>query len=217
MGFKTVIAIISWGHKLFNWGNLGFAAGCPYRIITALLLISISSITYASCENFQEVFKFMRQRAYLLKDITANKYHTNPKQGVFNSDQELKILKNVISFAKKENLEKYSTMQFAQIQMDMSKQVEQYWLNKWFAHSQQAPKIGTYQSLDKLRQQLSDIDKQLYSAIAHAKNVKNQCSSRKIQDEFDESFKGSVEGIPSSPDFSNMVLHSILQVRVKVK
>jgi chorismate mutase-like protein len=180
-----------------------------------IILISFSFLTVsnlqAECLAFKPVFELMRKRAMLLKDVAANKYKL--KQNVFDASQELKVLQRVGSQAGNSGLEKYSLMQYAQLQMDLARHIEQYWLNSWQNNPQLAPKTGQYQDLAHLRQQIQVLDQQIYPHLAQSIKS-NTCTNIEVQDEFATSFK-LVQGIPVSPDFTKLMVNAILTIKLR--
>jgi len=146
----------------------------------------------------------------LLKDVAADKYVTH--KSAYDATQELKVLNNVDKLANSVGLDNYSVMLFAQIQMDMSKQIEEYWLDIWNKNPSLAPKPGQYKGLTVVRSQIQVIDKQLYPALA--KVPKNQCGTYNIQEEFKSGFS-QVQGIPTTPDFSMLMINSVLSIKAK--
>ena len=172
-------------------------------------------VAYADCSAFQPVLNLMQQRALLLKDVAANKYNAHPPQSVYDAKQELKVLNNLASNANKLGLDKNNLLQFAQLQMDFSKQVEEYWLSIWQANNALAPQTGSYKSLAEVRQQIQKIDGSLYPALALALNAKNKCNLSTLKNQFTTSFK-SIAGIPQNPDFSELLTSALLNITPKL-
>ncbi len=183
------------------------------KIMVISYFILIWGDIQAECLVFKPVFKLMNYRAILLKDVAANKYKN--QQSVFDAAQELKILQQVYTYAEELSIENYSLMQYAQIQMDLSKQIEQYWLNLWQSNPLLAPKDGQYKNLKYIRQQIQILDKQIYPSLARSIKL-NSCSNADIQGEFVANFR-AIKGIPIAPDFSRLMVNAILSIKLKVK
>lgn len=179
-------------------------------IFISFSLLTVSNLQ-AECLAFKPVFELMSKRANLLKDVAVNKYKL--KQNVFDASQELTVLQRVDSQAAKFGLEKYSLMQYTQLQMDLAKHIEQYWLNLWQNNPQLAPKAGQYQDLANLRQQIQVLDQQIYPNLAQTIKS-NACTNIEIQDEFVTRFK-LVKGIPVSPDFAKLMVNAILAIKLQ--
>ncbi len=182
-----------------------------------IMLLSSSLILWgeiqAQCLPFKPVFKLISQRASLLKDVAANKYKS--KQSVFDATQELKVLQRINASSSNLGLESYSLIQYAQLQMDLAKQIEQYWLDLWQSNPQLAPKAGQYQDLVSLRAQIQSLDQQIYPHLASAIKL-NYCSITAVEEEFMDSFS-LIKGIPTEPDFSKLMVNAILAIKLKHK
>ena len=168
------------------------------------------NLAYASCDKYQNVFKLMQQRATLLKDVAANKYVS--KSSPYDTKQELSVLTNVSQLADNLNLEKYSLLSFAQIQMDLSKQIEQFWLNSWQKSPESFPK--KYLDLATIREQIKLIDQQIYPGLKLALTNPNSCSEAQMQTQFNSIFTTQLDGIPSTPDYAKIMVNSIFNLKL---
>lgn len=181
--------------------------------LTKIMLISATIIMWsnlqAECLAFKASFDLMSRRAALLKGVAANKYQLG--HNIYDASQELNVLQQVDKLAVKLDVERYSLLQYAQLQMDMAKHIEQYWLNLWQSNPLLAPKANQYQDLAEVRQQIQALDQQIYPNLAQAIKS-NSCTSIEIQTEFATSFK-LVQGIPVAPDFSKLLVNSILAIK----
>lgn len=174
------------------------------KIVLSFIVMFVSIVCYADCTEYQALFNLMSHRADLLKDVAANKYCA--QQSVYDAKQELAVLNRVACVATDLNLDSENVMLFAQIQMDMSKQIEQNYLNLWQVKPELVPK--NYMSLVELRQKIGDIDQQLYFVLASLIKTKQFCSYPEQITEFKSSF-ASVEMMPQSVDFSHLILKSL--------
>lgn len=180
------------------------------RVIVLIICVTTSTVVQARCVVFKPAFNLMAQRANLLKDVAAYKYLTHKSS--YDAAQELKVLNNVDKIANDLGFDSYSLMQYAQIQMDMSKQIEEYWFNIWKNNPKLAPKPGQYKDLTLVREQIQAIDKQIYPALRKA--IENQCSVYDVQDMFKSNFE-QIKGIPITPDFSRLMVNGVLSIKAK--
>lgn len=172
-------------------------------IIIAAFMFNLG---YADCLAYKPVFELMAKRAMLLKDVAANKYKN--KQGVYNPEQELRVLKAAIIQAKKRHLDTTKVMEYSQIQMDMSKQIEAYWVELWQNNPKTFP--TKYQRLGVVRRQIKAIDEEIYSKIQLSVSI--TCSANEAQVVFNDSFN-EVSGIPEDPDFRQIMLSTVLAIK----
>ena len=181
------------------------------KIILISFFIMLLGNIQAECLAFKPVFELMGKRALLLQDVAANKYKRG--QSIFDASQELKVLQQLDNNAAKWGLDNYSLMQYAQLQMDLAKHIEQYWLNLWQSNPQLAPKAGQYQDLANLRQQIQVLDQKIYPNLAQSIQL-NTCINSEIQAEFAANFK-LIKGIPTTPDFSKLMVNAILTIKLQ--
>ncbi len=184
-----------------------------------LILVFISSYSFADCnlKNLQITAEIIAQRENLMQYVAANKWLSNKTQSVtaYNAQQEIAVLTQIYNNAKQYKLAPYSTMLFSQILMDVSKQIEAYWLTYW-NNSATSLSVKPHQkplvSLKQLRSQIKSIDKQLLLLFTqHAANLP-QCSASQIQNAFNKALK-PIKGIPQQPSFINLLAAAFSQVK----
>ncbi len=138
--------------------------------ILILLLLSASSV-WASVQSkhdllFGKVTEQIALRASLMKEVAAIKYNAKDKGGVslYDAAQEVAVLKNIADMSATWQLSKTALLLFAQVQMDMAKQIQEYWFNVWKA--QKKSHIKTPYSLVKIREKIKAVNETLYPDIA---------------------------------------------------
>ncbi|WP_440683627.1 hypothetical protein [Cysteiniphilum halobium] len=173
----------------------------------ALILTGMSHASDCDISKLTNVFNFIAKRAEVMQLIAADKY--SDKTSIYAPAREIQVLQNIQTIANKEKLPLYPTLTFTQLQMDMSKFIEQYWLSKWLAD----PKSFNHKDLDltKLRATISKVDKSLYPAIKEALPSLKRCSLAISSKAFKEAMH-NVEGVPSNPDYVNMMLASLVAI-----
>ncbi|WP_440617017.1 chorismate mutase [Cysteiniphilum sp. 6C5] len=173
----------------------------------AAVLTSVAHASDCDSSKLTNAFNLIAKRAEVMQLVAADKY--SAKTNIYAPAREIKVLQNVQAIAKKEGLPLYPTLMFSQLQMDMSKFIEQYWLDKWISY----PKSFDHKDLDltKLRATISSVDKSLYPAIKEALPSLKRCSLAISSKAFKQAMN-KVQGVPSSPDYVNMMLASLVAI-----
>ncbi|GGF87569.1 chorismate mutase [Cysteiniphilum litorale] len=173
----------------------------------AVVLTGVSQASDCDSSKLTNAFNLIAKRAEVMQLVAADKY--SDKTSIYAPAREIQVLQNVQAIANKENLPLYPTLMFSQLQMDMSKFIEQYWLDKWLAD----PKSFDHKDLDltKLRATISSVDKSLYPAIKDALPSLKRCSLA-ISSKAFKAAMNKVEGVPSNPDYVNMMLASLVAI-----
>ncbi|WP_116963129.1 chorismate mutase [Fastidiosibacter lacustris] len=169
-----------------------------------------TSTTFASdgdISTLHKVFDLIAKRAQIMQSIAADKYVK--KSSIYASERELEVLKHVKDVVHQQGLPVYPMLVFTQIQMDMSKFIEQYWLNVWI----KTPDYFQQHNLDLelLRNEITKIDDQLYPAIKESLSSFKRCSMTTSITLFSKAME-NVKGIPTDPDYTSLMLASLVAV-----
>jgi cyclohexadienyl dehydratase len=189
------------------------------------LLLSILSFNFSSAQSNAELdrmYKLMAQRAGIMKEVAAQKWLHNHKSTVYNSNQELKVLNNAESVAIKNNLKPNSLLVFIQIQMDLSKHIEQYWFDYW--NNQSTPKESFTNdnstiNLQKLRERIKIIDNNLFKEIVKNLNLIHKISVEDLTDQAKHLFINlngeQIKGISySHPDYLKLLISALKEIQL---
>ena len=173
----------------------------------AVVLTIISQAADCASSKLTHAFHLIAERAQVMQLVAADKYSN--ESNIYSSERELQVLQTVQKIADKEKLPLYPTLAFTQLKMDMSKFVEQYWLDKWM----EDPNSFNHRYLDltKLRVTINNFDKALYPAIKGALSSLKRCSLLISSKAFKEAMH-KVEGVPNNPDYVNMMLASLMAI-----
>ncbi|MCF6764144.1 hypothetical protein L3V82_00030 [Thiotrichales bacterium 19S3-7] len=184
-------------------------------IAASVVSLVAATATYAddncNIEKINTAFELMAKRTELIKGVAANKYVTDGK--VYAAAQEVKVLNGAQAYAQAHGLNAGSFMLFSQMQIDVSKQIESYWINYWRNHPKQAPTKSTIQSLSTLRSELVKLDGRLFPALQAAVTSFKHCSNHQIQEAFNQQFS-VIKGIPVSPSYGDMLLQSVKGIKL---
>lgn len=164
-------------------------------------------MTASDIQKLTQIFDLIAKRANLMKEVAANKYLK--RQGVYVAAREIKLLDDTQKIAKLHSLPIYPLMIFAQMQMDLSKHIEQYWLDSWDRQPQSIPRKSS--SLNDFRLEIEHIDGQLYPAIKLATPLLKKLSLATIMPLFD-AVMATVLGVPSSPNYGYIILYALIAV-----
>lgn len=164
-------------------------------------------MTASDIQKLTQLFDLIAKRANLMKEVAADK--RLKRQGVYVAAREIKLLDNTQKIAKSHSLPVYPLMIFAQMQMDLSKYIEQYWLDSWDRQPQSISRKSS--SLKDLRLKIEHIDGQLYPAIKLATPLLKKLSLATIMPLFDEAMT-NVLGVPSSPNYGHIMLYALIAV-----
>lgn len=154
------------------------------------------------------LFEMIAGRAALIKQVAANKYLS--QKPIYDAVQEINVLKQVKKTATEYRLPEAPLLIFAQIQMDMAKHIEQYWMDYWTKQPHSFEQ-ETVIPLTQIRERMQATGKLLYQAMSQALPALKSNSIEKKLMLFKQAF-GDVKGIPSSPDYCQMMLHALVDV-----
>ncbi|TNF66314.1 MAG: hypothetical protein EP298_09180 [Gammaproteobacteria bacterium] len=183
-------------------------------IATSVLSLAAASSSYADHCDMTKVntaFQLMAERTELIKGVAANKYVTDGN--VYAAAQEVKVLNGAKDYALAHGLNAGSFMLFNQMQIDVSKQIESYWISYWRNHPKDAPTKATIKSLTTLRSELVKLDGVLFPALQAAIESFKHCSNQQLQAAFDQQFS-VVKGIPNKPSYGDMLLQSVKGIKL---
>lgn len=184
------------------------------KIILTLLLSCYFSLAYAYCpESVNRLIALMAERAALMKQVAAYKWTHSYKHHAtpYDAAQELKILRHANIFARWQHMPAGRLLVFTQIQMDLSKQIEQYWFNRWNnprVPIKDKPNIHHVLSLAQLRDEIIAIDKVMYPEIKATQIQLAVCSNNELVRLFMNHFH-NIQGVPRSPSFFAMMAAAI--------
>ncbi|MED7819134.1 MULTISPECIES: chorismate mutase [unclassified Francisella] len=159
---------------------------------------------YASVD---QPLKLLVQRAALMQGVGICK--SKLKGSIYDANQEISVLQNAKALAKQNNLEENSFLTFIQLQMDLSKQIENYYLNN--ATKQQLEQQST-DCLTNYRDKIKKVDAQLYPAISE--NIKSIRKDKKLASQISELVKKqNIKGIPQDPNYLDLVAYSLQNIK----
>jgi chorismate mutase len=188
------------------------------KILAFLTGCLLSTHIFSSChmDKINPVVSLIGQRAGMIKAVAAYKwYHAPDHQATpYSAQREIKVLASVNSLAKKQDIDPLSLLIFTQIQMDISKQIETYWINYWNDPEKTVkgkPTKTTLKSLTSLRQQIEKLDASLFPLLKSAIPALQQCSVAQLRPVFNRAF-AQVKGIPQQSDFMSMLIKSFKQI-----
>jgi len=175
------------------------------------LLVASTNIYAAQCNTKQldQLFNLMSQRGNLMRGVAAYKYME--KSSIYDANQELKLLQTSLDIADANQLNADKLMVFVQIQMDLSKQIENYWIQYWKAHPEDAPDPGITPDISSLRQQIAAIDGKLYPQIGANVNNLKRCSQDTITKQYNKAMN-QIKGIPQAPDYNMLIIASLRNI-----
>lgn len=189
--------------------NLNLRNKCLIGLFLAVGVITPSLAGECDSKKLEPVFNLMAQRTMLMKGVAAYKF--TQKQQIYDATTELKVLNNVRKIATTNKLDASDLMVFAQIQMDQAKQIQQYWLTYWDAHTEDQPDPGITPGIDSLRQQIDAIDAKLYTQlIANLPNLQI-CSQAEMRKQMNTAYEG-IHGIPRAPDYNALVVSALSNI-----
>ena len=128
----------------------------------------------SSCNSPEETFAeqlscLIYQREQLMKYVAADKYlRYNP---IFDASQELRVLGRAGKKAQDNELPVIDVTLYAQILMDISKQIQGYYLAQW-KERQQTPPLDA-PTVNEIRQQIGEIDEAIINKFGE---IRRSCS-----------------------------------------
>ena len=175
----------------------------------------VAGSVYANCQPqaLTIPMQLMAQRAAMIKQVAAYKwYHAHQHHATpYRAERELVVLQNAQQIAKQQGLNPYKLMVFVQVQMDLSKLIESYWIEHWNnpnTPEQKKPNAHTIVSLNTLRMTLGKLDAKLYPAIKDALPKIQQCPLTAIQPIYQHAF-APIQGIAQHPNYGMVYLQAL--------
>jgi len=160
-------------------------------ILSFFNVMAYGSDDCGSSKKIIAVAALIVKRASYMKDVAATKYKMAKGSFVslYDGDRELRVLKDASTKARGLNVSVSGLLCFVQLQMDLSKQIQAYWVQQWRAGSQARPlKVST---LASLRKKISEVDEQLYPSLMSALPALSRCSYKEVHAIVEEKFKSS--------------------------
>ena len=137
--------------------------------LQATTLDSLLPCSLTKLSPAEQLSCLIYQRERLMKDVAADKYlNNNP---LFDASQELRVLRIAVQNSQNHELPSVEVTLYAQILMDISKQIQAYYWIQW-QQQQQTPPL-TAPPIHKTRQQIKIIDTNI---IDQFKQIRQQCS-----------------------------------------
>ena len=158
-----------------------------------------SSNPVASCYSVQDapanrLWCLLYQREQLMKEVAANKYEYQNRKPIYDGIRELEVLNKVANNAKKEHLPLRDVQLYAQIVMDVSRQIQQYWFDLW--EQQEIPPAKL--SLNQIREHIDQIDAAILDSFVLIRD-NGSITFKQLQDGLRASL-ADLEGIHPSQD-----------------
>ncbi|AXA33182.1 chorismate mutase [Francisella adeliensis] len=171
---------------------------------TVILAFVVIGVSYAGDE---QTIRLIMQRAKLMEGIGVCKLKLN--SSLYDAEQEVKVLQNAESIAKKYNLGLDSLLVFIQLQMDLSKQIENYYV---INTSKEEANKQSDKCLLEYRDKIKSIDIKLYPSIA--KNLSSLVKDKNLRlNLYELSQKNKIKGIPGEPDYLGLISLSIKNIK----
>ncbi|WP_395166558.1 chorismate mutase [Francisella salimarina] len=172
--------------------------------IIALLAVMVGA-SYASVEK---PLNLLVERASLMQGVGICKHKLNSP--LYDADQELRVLQNAQALAKKNHLESNSFLIFIQLQMDLSKQIEDYYAKN---ATQQQLEQQSSDCLSIYRDKIKKVDEQLYPAISQ--NINEINKDKDLTTKLSEFVKKqNIKGIPQDPSYLELLANSLQSIKV---
>ncbi|MED7788042.1 chorismate mutase [Francisella sp. 19X1-34] len=171
-------------------------------------ILALSSIALGVCyAGVDKPLNLLVQRAALMQGVGICK--SKIKGSIYDANQEIRVLQNAEKLAKQNKLEKSSFLTFIQLQMDLSKQIENYYLNN---ATQQQLEQQSSDCLTSYRDKIKKVDAQLYPAIS--KNIKSIHKDKKLESQLKKLVKKqNIKGIPQDPDYLDLIANSLQAIK----
>lgn len=177
------------------------------KIIFPLLLLSFG----LSNAGVHEPISLLVKRAKLMQGVGVCKKKLN--SSLYDAEQELRVLQNAKQLAKTNNLDISSFLVFIQLQMDLSKQIENYyWVD---ATSEQLDNLDP-NCLTIYRDKIKKVDEKLYPAISE--NTDALSKDKHLYSQISRLIKKQkIQGVPQDPDYIKLLVASLQNIKVATK
>ncbi|ABO47609.1 chorismate mutase [Francisella tularensis] len=147
------------------------------------------------------------ERASLMQEVGVCKHKFNSP--IYDAAQEIRVLQNAQNLAKENHLEMSTFLTFIQLQMDLSKQIEDFY---WRNATEQELKQQSSDCLANYRDKVKKVDEQLYPAIS--KNIKAIRKDKKLILKLSELVKKqNIQGIPQDPSYLVLLANSLQNIK----
>ncbi len=175
------------------------------KLIKVLILFfAMLSFCFA---GINKPLNLLVQRAALMQGVGVCK--AKLKSSIYDANQEIRVLQNAKKLAKQNKLEEGSFLVFIQLQMDLSKQIEDYYLNN--ATQQQLDQQGS-DCLTNYRDKIKKVDAKLYPAIS--KNIESIKKDKNLTSQLKKLVKKqNIKGVPQNPDYLGLVSNSLQNIQ----
>lgn len=152
------------------------------------------------------LFQYIHQRECLMQAVAAVKYQHH--QPIYDANQENTVLLNTQKNAEKYHLNPIQLQIFSQIQMDLSKQIESYWITRWESQHLSPPKPSM--KLIDLRKTIAQLDQLTLSALIKSlPTLQNPKNYDTLSDQLTQSL--NLPGAP--PTYRLMLLTTLTQIK----
>jgi len=149
------------------------------------------------------------EREKLMKEVAANKYQYQHKKPIYDGARELEVLSKVADNAQKKQLPVRDVQLYAQIVMDVSRQIQQHWFDVWEEQESLPPTL----SLNQIRERIDQIDTAILDSFVLMRD-NGSITLQQLQDGLRESF-ADLEGIHPSQDptlFTDLLAKVIFRI-----
>ncbi|NET58070.1 MAG: hypothetical protein F6K47_18515 [Symploca sp. SIO2E6] len=153
----------------------------------------------ANCYSWQvapanRLWCLLYERESLMKEVAANKYQYRQKKPIYDGVRELDVLSKVADNAQKKQLPLRDVQLYAQLVMDVSRQIQQYWFDLW----EQQESSPAQLSLNQIRERIDQIDAAILDSFVVMRD-NDSITLKQVQDGLRESL-ADLEGIHPSQD-----------------
>lgn len=171
--------------------------------LPATTLGSLLPCNWTKLSPAEQLSCLIYQRERLMKDVAAHKYlNNNP---LFDASQELRVLRKAIQNSHHHQLPAVEVTLYAQILMDISKQIQAYYWIQW--QQQQLPPPLAAPSIHQIRQQIGMIDAKI---IDQFKQIRQQCSLSSQQELEDATSKWLAQLPGIQPEWNKQLFSELL-------
>lgn len=175
-----------------------------------VLLMLFLSFSLSNADIYKPVSLLVKRAELMQKVGTCKKKVSSP---LYDAGQELRVLQNAKQLANANNLETSSFLVFVQLQMDLSKQIENYyWAN---VTNKQLGSIDS-NCLSIYRDKVKKVDEKLYPAIS--KNINAIKDDKHLYSRLSKLIKKQkIQGVPQDPDYIKLLTKSLQNIKITTK
>ena len=169
------------------------------------------SILKKQCDltTIKDISQLVSKRALIMKQVALIKYNQSAKPIIYRDSQEIRILKSSFDKANFYNIDPVKYATFIQLQMDLSKYIQGYWISKW--NKNKIPNnLPKDQDLTEIREKIMSINKQIITTT----NKINKSCSLSVQDvnRYFQQELVNIEGVPTNIDYIKMLAQSYVNI-----